>query len=157
MRSTALALVIGLSFASTALGAAAAPDVAKQLVQTTMSRERYADMMRMINQQVVATMKAQLGKAAEEDPTLIERIARATQQLFTYDEYVQQSSAITAKHFTVPEMRELLQFYATPIGKKSLEKMPLVMSESMAWSVEVVKARLPEALERVLEQEPRAR
>jgi uncharacterized protein len=37
--------------------------------------------------------------------------------------------AIYAKHFSVQELRELLAFYKSPIGKKALQTMPLVMAD----------------------------
>jgi len=40
--------------------------------------------------------------------------------------------AVYARHFTAPEMREIVAFYRTPTGAKSLHVMPLVMADVMA-------------------------
>lgn len=45
------------------------------------------------------------------------------------------SARIYSKHFTIEEVRALIQFYESPIGKKMLEKTPLIMQESMSESM----------------------
>jgi len=40
--------------------------------------------------------------------------------------------SIYARHFTASELRELLAFYQTPLGEKSLRVLPQVTSETMA-------------------------
>ena len=59
------------------------------------------------------------------------------------------------KHFTHAEVRELLAFYRTPIGRKSLEVLPALTSESMAvgqaWGQSLgpeIRQRLQTALQR---------
>jgi uncharacterized protein len=36
------------------------------------------------------------------------------------------------KHFTQEEIRQMIEFYETPVGRKIIEAMPQVMQESMA-------------------------
>lgn len=60
--------------------------------------------------------------------------------------------ALYAKHFTADELKQLLAFYRTPIGRKSLDVMPALMREGMALSV----ARTP-AFQRQLDQAFRSR
>ena len=38
---------------------------------------------------------------------------------------------IYARYFTLSEIEELLDFYRTPIGRKTIEVMPLLTQESM--------------------------
>jgi len=38
---------------------------------------------------------------------------------------------VYAKHFTHDEIKGLIAFYATPLGKKAIQEMPAVMSECM--------------------------
>jgi hypothetical protein len=40
--------------------------------------------------------------------------------------------SIYARHFTASELRELLAFYQTPLGEKSLRVLPQVTAETMA-------------------------
>lgn len=57
---------------------------------------------------------------------------------------------IYGKHFSHAEIRELLAFYETPIGKKSIEVLPAVMNESVAAGQEWGQKLGPEIRERVL-------
>ena len=47
---------------------------------------------------------------------------------FTTD-MMKDAPAIYAKHFNVQELRDLLAFYKSPIGKKALQTMPLVIAD----------------------------
>ena len=48
--------------------------------------------------------------------------------------------AVYAKHFTQAEVRELLAFYGTDLGKKAIAALPLIAQESaavgQAWSAQ---------------------
>jgi hypothetical protein len=47
-------------------------------------------------------------------------------------ELVDQMASVYARNFTPDEMRELATFYRSPVGQRFLEKMPIVMQESMS-------------------------
>ena len=44
-------------------------------------------------------------------------------------EMMKDAPAIYAKHFSAPELRDLLAFYKSPTGKKALQIMPTVMAD----------------------------
>jgi hypothetical protein len=46
--------------------------------------------------------------------------------------------------FTEPEIREMIDFYNSPIGKKSIEKAPELMTKVFAMSQNRVKRFMPE-------------
>lgn len=48
------------------------------------------------------------------------------------DDLVDMSVPIYAKYFTHDEIKQLLEFYRTPIGQKVIGTLPAVMQESMA-------------------------
>ena len=48
--------------------------------------------------------------------------------------------AIYARHFSAAELRELLAFYHTPVGEKSLRELPQIGAEAMA----LIMPRLPQ-------------
>jgi hypothetical protein len=69
------------------------------------------------------------------------------------DELTDAMANIYAQNFTVAEMRQLIQFYRSPIGQKLLEKTPAVAQQSMAVGqqfaarlVEDMKGRMIEEL-----------
>jgi hypothetical protein len=52
---------------------------------------------------------------------------------------------IYARHFTASELREMIAFYQTPVGKKAIAVLPQVMTEVMA----VIMPKLPKVQEAV--------
>lgn len=56
---------------------------------------------------------------------------------------------IYAKHFTQEEIKGLIAFYSTPLGKKSIEAMPAVMNECMQAGQEWGKSISPRLISRL--------
>ena len=60
-----------------------------------------------------------------------------------YDELVQKLIPIYSKHFTEQEIVDLLNFYITSTGKKMIDKMPVILQESMEigrkWGIELAQ------------------
>ncbi len=49
-------------------------------------------------------------------------------------ELVDQTARIYAQHFTEAEMKQLLAFYQSPIGKKALAEEPKVLDQAMSYA-----------------------
>jgi uncharacterized protein len=47
------------------------------------------------------------------------------------DELVEMLAPVYHNHFTEDDLKKMLEFYDTPVGKKYAEKTPLIMQESM--------------------------
>ncbi|MCY4593422.1 MAG: DUF2059 domain-containing protein [Bryobacterales bacterium] len=58
-------------------------------------------------------------------------------------------AGILSKHFTEEELHEMLAFHRSPVGQKSLEKMPLIMQESMAWAQQKTMTSMPGLTEKM--------
>ena len=58
---------------------------------------------------------------------------------------------IYMKHFSEREVRGLVEFYSSDIGRSMIEKMPLVMQDSMAISQQVMRRMMPKIQELALE------
>jgi hypothetical protein len=65
---------------------------------------------------------------------------------------MQAAPAIYAKYFTAAELRDMLAFYRTETGKKSLEVMPALAGEL----TQTTMAKLPDMMRRVMEAFTRA-
>jgi hypothetical protein len=50
------------------------------------------------------------------------------------DELVDATARMYATHFTEQELKQLLAFYQSPVGKKALVEEPTVLDESMAYA-----------------------
>lgn len=64
----------------------------------------------------------------------IELIHKAAQQAFmeTYPVVIEEISKIYASYYTCSDIKSLIAFYDTPIGKKSIALGPIMMQESMS-------------------------
>ena len=51
--------------------------------------------------------------------------------------------------FTEPEVRELIDFYQTPLGQKMLTKLPALLAKSNEMSMRRVQAAMPQLMERL--------
>ncbi len=56
---------------------------------------------------------------------------------------------IYKKHFTEEDLRQIIQFYNSPVGKKTIQQMPQIMQESIAvgqqWGQELGKKVIEKA------------
>jgi hypothetical protein len=72
---------------------------------------------------------------------------------------VERLTSVYATHFTHPEVKQLLAFYQTPVGRKSMEILPLLVNESTAWGQALapeIQKRLRAALKKEGISIPRA-
>ena len=51
--------------------------------------------------------------------------------IIDYDEFVALYVPVYDKHFTHSEIKEIIAYQQSPVGKKVVEKQPLIMTESM--------------------------
>lgn len=75
-------------------------------------------------------------------------LMKASQDLFDWDGIGPQMTDLYVRTFTEAELRELVAFYETPAGRKSLEKMPLLLEEGFRLSQELRKGERQAQAER---------
>jgi uncharacterized protein len=96
----------------------------------------------------LAQMKA---KGAPDD--LVESIhAEARnffQENFNWETLKPKLAQVYADTFTEAELRDIIAFYQTPTGQKTIEKMPILTQKSLAMSMSGVQANMPEFQRRV--------
>lgn len=59
---------------------------------------------------------------------------------------------IYAKHFTENELQDLVAFYATPTGRKSIEVMPQLMSEGMQAGIDNLSPKIEAVMAEAIEE-----
>ena len=62
---------------------------------------------------------------------------------------------IYAKHFTTQELKDLIKFYESPTGKKTLKELPAIMMEGRELGMKKVSAHLNE-LKAIIEEAAKA-
>ena len=114
-----------------------------------MQYEKVLDQMfEVTGEQVSAQMKA-LGNERNVD---IEAVFRDTWSEITAELKTglrPMTSQLWAKYFTEEELAELLVFYQSDVGRKSVEISPQIMQETMAWTQQEMAKLLPGIKERV--------
>ena len=66
------------------------------------------------------------------------------------DDTVDKMYGIYAKYYTVPELRQLVAFYKSPIGAKTLTAMPLAINESLQAGVTNFQPRINALMEKTV-------
>lgn len=114
--------------------------LARELLEVTGGSEMGLQMMEQMMQSLAA---GQPGISREFSERFLEEVDPA--------ELVELLVPVYVKHLTAAEMEATLEFYRSPAGQSILQKMPLVMEESMRlgqqWGMEVAQ-RVMEKLER---------
>ena len=91
-----------------------------------------------------------------ENPKAVERCAEITMEaigeMFTDGDFMDEMNAIYAKYFSQEDIRQMIAFYETPVGRKSIEVMPELMSESMQVTMRWMAKVNPVIQERVTAQ-----
>ncbi|MGB0132521.1 DUF2059 domain-containing protein [Dokdonella sp.] len=117
------------------------------------------ELMRVMNfDQTMRTMQSQMrgmmeqqfesfAKCPSAQPVMREYSGALTDQIMgnLMDESLKVDvAAIYADVFTVEELRGIVDFYHSPIGRKMVERMPELMEKSMLITQDRVKAMVPE-------------
>ncbi len=92
-------------------------------------------------------MGEQMGVAPKEQPIFDEYYSKMMQLMreeLNWDKVKDPIKSIYGAHFTNTEIRDLINFYKTDTGRKTLEKLPVIMQESMAISQQALANVLPQ-------------
>jgi hypothetical protein len=71
------------------------------------------------------------------------------QENFNWETMKPKLAKLYADNYTEAELRDILTFYQTPTGQKTIAKMPSLMQQSLAMSMSGVQANMPEFQRRV--------
>lgn len=136
-----------------------------------ISKERRSDIVTLLQMTGVEALGLQMGVTVanqmidaltkenpEIPPPVVTAIKDEVNLVFTEDmpKLMTEIVPVYAKYFTQDEVKGLIAFYGTPLGKKSIEVMPAVMNECMragqAWGKRI-EPGLVERLEARLKKE----
>jgi hypothetical protein len=71
------------------------------------------------------------------------------QENFNWETLKPKLAALYADNYTEAELRDIIAFYQTPTGQKTIAKMPSLMQQSLVMSMTGVQANMPEFQRRV--------
>ena len=115
----------------------------------SMDREKKLDILKMIDlsgARIIANesfgLSAQMYK--EDDPELYEFLVKN----INVNDFIEEIFVdLYAKYFTHPEIKELIKFYESPVGKKYINVSPQLMREATLKAEEYMKKKLEEFMD----------
>src|SRR5690606_16830308 len=84
-------------------------------------------------------------KPSEQDvfDNYMRKIAAAMKEEMSWEKMKDPMIDIYLKHYTETEVQDMLNFYRSETGRSLIEKMPMVMGESMLLSQEMMNGFMP--------------
>lgn len=134
--------------------AEARPDI-ERLMQLTgaYDTELIEQMSGMIAQQTARTIGGDSPEAIARCIEIGTEIAfEAINEMFSDGDFQGEMNAIYAKYFSVEDIRQMIAFHETDVGKKSVEVMPKLMGESMQVTMQWMAKINPVIKERATKQ-----
>lgn len=157
----AVGLLIGLSAAVQAQSVAIEPAklaAIQQLMEVTGSARMGVQFSQLMTQQMFMSIKA----AKPDMPPRTFEIIKAESDRFFAEKIsepgglMEQIYPIYDHHFTLDELRAMLAFYDTPVGKKMVSSLPLIVTEAaqlgQRWGA-VVAPMLQQRIDAALKKE----
>ncbi|WP_437590184.1 DUF2059 domain-containing protein [Sorangium sp. So ce1000] len=142
-----LAVVTLLSFVS--LGSAYAGEAEKklalELTHLVMPRDVYNALLDQLMTNMGASMQQAGAKVSAKDASKLKAVVA---EVLPYDELVQWNVEIYAGKFTADELKELIKFYGTPVGKKAAKLLPEISGEVGKKVGTVIVQRMPAAMKK---------
>ncbi len=124
--------------------------VAVELSRLTMPEDNWNKMMRDTSEQTRQYVEASIRQAGGTlPPEFAARFAEEFGRIYTYQEIMDIQAGLLVKHYTDAELRELLAFYRTPLGRKAIRIMPEVMADVNGQVMAMLQQRMPAMLERL--------
>lgn len=84
-----------------------------------------------------------IAKIEAEMPALSETLLSKFLGKDFLDDVQKNAIQIYARHFTTEEIDQLADFYRSPVGRKTQAKMPLILQESMQFTMQQMQRRAP--------------
>ncbi len=140
-----LSIASQISFVSTA-AADADPKVTMELVQLVTPQESYQAMITQMTTQMLASMQGAGGKVP---PDAQGKMARAVADALPYNDLATWTVEIYSAKFTTEEIKQLIAFYKTPVGKKAAKLLPEISGEVGKKMGPILMQRLPVSMKKV--------
>lgn len=105
------------------------------------------DQITQMQVQMVQAMSASNPMLAQYEPVLVEW----TRTYMSWDEMKGPMAELYKKHFSDDEIKELLVFYRSPVGSKSVDLMPQLFAEGAQIGMDMAQKYQPQLLEMLQE------
>lgn len=120
-------------------------DAARELVEAMHSEESVQQAFDLVITQM-PELQTQMGVPEDrqaKSEQYMEEVASVIKEVMTWERMRDQFVVVYAKAFTEQELRELADFYTSPIGKKYVEKQPEMAQAAMKITGEMMQELMP--------------
>ncbi len=126
-----------------------ATEASKKSVEELMELTEVSKMMDVMQEQIgnmFNRMSKQMNISEKEKPAFdkyMKKVGNLLIKDMNWEAIKEPMMEIYAKHFTEKEVKGLINFYQSNLGKSMIKKMPLIMQDSMLISQELMKDFMP--------------
>jgi len=149
LRSWIVSLVVVTLLSFVSLGSAYAGEAEKklalELTHLVMPKDVYNALLDQLMTNMSASMQQAGAKVSTKDASKLKAVVA---EVLPYDELVQWNVEIYAGKFTADELKELIKFYGTPVGKKAAKLLPEISGEVGKKVGTVIVQRMPAAMKK---------
>lgn len=143
-RLTLVFIILAFGFAA----GAHAQQLSASHIEAVKELFRVMDLPKVTNQAIDLMLKAQ----TDANPQLkqLEDVMRSfLNKYLSWESLEPQMVQMYGEAFTEPELRELIVFYRTPLGQKTVTRMPELMQKGATLGQKAVQDHLPELQEAI--------
>ncbi len=151
MKTAVAALLLATApFASA--GPPAQATTAVEIARIVLPRSNWEQIMAATSEQMDQSMELAFRQEGKEVTPELARVVRGqAQQMMaetmpSYEEMLDVQAGLLAKHYTASELKQLLAFYRSPLGQKTIRITPEVMKDVMGWIQSILQQRMPPAM-----------
>lgn len=160
MRTLVLALGLLLSSAAAGLPTAAVAaekadnsSVAAKLSRIMLPKSTWDQMLEAIEaSQLQMIEQVARGADAEAGKKAMAKARESIARIMPYEEMIDLQAGLLAKYYTAAELQELVKFYGSPLGKKSLQLAPEMMKDVMGVLQERMMRELPRLTNEIMQE-----
>ncbi|ENX06478.1 hypothetical protein F898_03428 [Acinetobacter courvalinii] len=137
MKKLFITIILGTVISIPAFAQPASKDSIKQLLKITKSEQFLGQMSPQISNMMHSSIeKFTQGKqlTTKQELALVnysQELGKIMQEQLTWAKLEPEMIKIYAEEFTQQEIDGMIQFYKTPVGQSTIDKMPIVMQKSM--------------------------
>ena len=117
--------------------------MARKMMQTTGADRIAGQIMRVMMPQITGMLVRARPDKKKEITELMQEVAREMSSRAGMQQLIDHIARIYAEEFTADEMRRILAFYDTPVGRKLISRMPSIIMRSQqagrAWGQQVAR------------------
>lgn len=153
MKKLFITFILGTLISIPAFAQPASKDSIKQLLKITKSEQFLGQMSPQISNMMHSSIeKFTQGKqlTTKQELALVnytQELGKIMQEQLTWAKLEPEMIKIYAEEFTQEEIDGMIQFYKTPVGQSTIDKMPIVMQKSMQVGYKQMDAITPKIMQ----------